>query len=342
MSRRALLLLLAGGIIIFTIVLLRSRLNDVPVVPAATTAPAPASRIVVAKRDLVVGSFIQGLQDLDWGPAPDASVPTPVAQQQPQGDANNPDAPQAATPQPVSISHENYLYEGAVKLTDFNGAVVRRALHAGDPVPQFAIMKSGEGGFMSAVLEPGMRAVSIGVNPTSGNAGFVSPGDRIDLIVTHRIKAPQLNNASATDEFVVSETFVRNARVVAVDQMIDNPENKAILAKTITVEVSPRNAEAISVAADLGKISIALRSLSTPDSKLSDKSSDSSAHSEASDKDKEAPKDANGEASHVEQGYTRDSDISELLSNHKSAIGTRVHVLHGDKSENIDFDQDKK
>ncbi len=341
MSRRALLLLLAGGIIIFTIVLLRSRLNDVPVVPAATTTPAQASRIVVAKRDLVVGSFIQGLQDLDWGAAPDASAPALAAQQQqPQADNANPDAPQPSAPQPVSVARENYLYEGAVKLTDFNGAVVRRALHAGDPVPQFAIMKSGEGGFMSAVLEPGMRAVSIGVNPTSGNAGFVSPGDRIDLIVTHRIKAPQLNNASSTDEFVVSETFVRNARVVAVDQMIDNPENKAILAKTITVEVSPRNAEAIAVAADLGKISIALRSLSTPDSKLSDRSSDNSAPHEAAAGEKEGAKDT-GDLTHGE-GYTRDSDISELLSNHKSPIGARVHVLHGDKSENIDFDQDKK
>ena len=215
----------------------------------------------------------------------------------------------------MNVPKENYLYEGAVKLTDFNGAVVRRALRAGDPVPQFAIMKSGEGGFMSAVLEPGMRAVSIGVNATSGNAGFVSPGDRIDLIVTHRVKAPQAGNAGGSEEFVVSETFVRNVRVVAVDQMLDNPENKAILAKTVTVEVSPRQAEEVAVAADLGKISIALRSTSTAESKP--------------------------DATSQEVGFTRDSDISESLLGHKAAVGTRVHVMHGDKMENVDFDQGK-
>jgi pilus assembly protein CpaB len=331
-----LLLLFAGGIILFTIMLLRSRLTEQPV---AAPAPAASVRIVIAKRDLAVGSFVQGNQDLDWGspPEPAAQVITNPLPEQPQ--AENPDAPDATAAQSTNAApREAYLYEGSVKLTDFNGAIVRRALHAGDPVPQFAIMKSGEGGFMSAVLEPGMRAVSIGVNPTSGNGGFVSPGDRVDLIVTHRVKAPQEPNAPAADEFVVSETFVRNSRVVAVDQMTENPENKAILAKTITVEVSPRNAEAIAVAADLGKISISLRSLSSPDGKVAD------TNQPAEGAEKEVAKEVVIDGLHSEQasGYTRDSDISELLLNHKPTGGSRVHVVRGDKSENMDFNQDKK
>lgn len=324
MSRRALLLLLAGGIVIFTVMLVRSRLSDTPaVVPQAQVA-----RIVVAKRDLMVGSFVQGVQDLDWAPAPDLSQIVPVP-----GEATSP-----ATGLPLSATPtESYLYEGSVKLTDFNGAIVRRALHAGDPVPQSAIMKSGEGGFMSAVLEPGMRAVSIAVNATTGNAGFVSPGDRIDLIVTHRIKPPQPVGGVAPEEFVVSETFVRNVRVVAVDQMLDNPENKAILAKTLTIEVKPHQAEEIAVAADLGKISVALRSLASPDTKT--KTADTGAAPlEAIDKDTEQ------QLPHSERpaNFTRDSDISELLLNHKSAANPHVHVIHGDKVENMDFDQDKK
>ncbi len=343
MSKRALLLLCAGAIILFTVLLLRSRLSEPPV--AVAPAEPAAARIVVARRDLAVGSFVQGSQDLDWGvpPGPKAQVianPLPPDQQPPV--AENAEAGSAV---PADAPGETYLYEGSVKLTDFNGAIVRRALRAGDPVPQFALMKSGEGGFMAAVLEPGMRAVSISVNPTSGNAGFISPGDRVDLIVTHRVKEPQENNAAATEEFVASETFVRNARVIAVDQMTENPENKAILAKTITVEVTPRNAEAVAVAADLGKISLSLRSLASPDSKL--------AESETPAERKEAPPaeepSASGPAAVAAPAdaavsganYTRDSDISALLVNRKAAAGARVRIVHGDRSENVDF-QDKK
>ena len=336
MSRRAILLLFAGGIIIFTIVLLRSRLSDAPV-EAPEPAPVQAVvHIVIAKRDLAVGSFVQGVQDLDWGLPPDkGSV------------ANSPDASSPANTAGVPVTpSENYLYEGSVKLTDFNGAVVRRSMHAGDPIPQSALMKSGEGGFMSAVLEPGMRAVSIGVTPTSGNAGFVSPGDRIDLIVTHRIK--NIQGSGGNDDIVASETFVRNVRVVAVDQMLDNPDNKAILAKTVTVEVTPRQAEEVAVAGDLGKISVALRSLTSQDPKAAAKpEEDEQTRFDAAMELKDAYDDwqqkrEGSDPASNESGFTRDSDISALLLSHKSNAVPRVRVIHGDKLENIDFDQDKK
>jgi pilus assembly protein CpaB len=186
-------------------------------------------------------------------------------------------------------------------------------------------MKSGEGGFMSAVLNQGMRAVSIGVNATTGNAGFVSPGDRVDLLVTHHVKVPQGN---AMQDYVVSETFVRDVRVVAVDQMIDNPENKAILAKTVTVEVTPHQAEEVAVAMDMGKISIALRSAANAGKAVD------------GDEDKRTS--------------TSDSDISQMLAKEKTPAPapdmpadtrpaepppSRVQVIHGDKIENMDFTQ---
>src|SRR5690606_14714132 len=129
---------------------------------AVAEAPVQSQRVIVAKRDLAPGSFVQSAQDLDWGDAPAS-----VLDKSPKNikDKGEEDAPK-----------ESYMREGMVKLTDFNGAVVRRPLRAGEAVPQTALMRSGEGGFMSAVLEPGMRAVSIAVNPTSGNAGFISPG----------------------------------------------------------------------------------------------------------------------------------------------------------------------
>jgi pilus assembly protein CpaB len=157
---------------------------------------------------------------------------------------------------PANITEE-HVREGSVQLGSFSGAVVRRQLRAGDLVPQSALMTSREGGFMSAVLEAGYRAVSVAVNPTSGNAGFISPGDRVDMIVTRKVRN---SSGGGSDEQIISETFVENVRVLAVDQQLDNPENKAILAKTVTVEVLPEQAEKISVAGELGKISLALRS----------------------------------------------------------------------------------
>src|SRR5262249_21137290 len=141
---------------------------------------------------------------------------------------------------------------------------------AGEPITVSALIKPGAGGFLSAVLEPGKRAVSIAVSATSGTAGFIFPGDRVDMIVTHRLKVKEISsnsNQQDSTESVVSETFVEDVRGGAGDQMLDNPKNKAIPAKTVTLEVSPEQAEKVNVAVELGKISLALRSLASDPSK---------------------------------------------------------------------------
>lgn len=315
MSRRTLLLLIAGVIAAFTAISVRNRLSQAP---AVVEAPVQTMRIVVAKRDLPPGSFIQGAADLDWGAAP------PVNAQ--AVDPTHPDA--------MPASSDSFLHEGAVNLTDFNGAVVRRQLRAGEPVPADALMKSGEGGFMSAVLNPGMRAVSIAVTATSGNAGFVSPGDHVDLIVTHRVKTRNSDNTS--DESVVSETFVHGVRVVAVDQMLDNPENKAILAKTVTVEVSSRQAEQIAVATEMGKISIALRSIASDESKKQ-KVEPVTLSTDGREGD-HVVTDLYGNVTPdaAAPAYTSDDDISRI----KSAVIPRVQVIRGDKTEMLEFYKD--
>jgi len=315
MSGRTVLLLVAGIIAAFTAISVRNRLSQSPAPEAVQT-----SHIIVAKHDLSPGSFVQGAQDLDWGAIP-ASEPSVVA-----GDNSKPED---------NPPKENYLHEGAVKLSDFNGAVVRRQLRAGEPVPQSALMKSGEGGFMSAVLNPGMRAVSIAVNATSGNAGFISPGDHVDLIVTHRVKTQ--SNGPVSEESVVSETFVHDVRVVAVDQMLDNPENKAILAKTVTVEVTPRQAEQVSVAAEMGKIAVTLRSLAgaPPPKPVAKGNPDDPAHVLADLYGETAREPVN------DNNYTRDSDLSELLG-HKSTVAPRVQVIRGDQIQNMEFYRDAK
>ena len=86
---------------------------------------------------------------------------------------------------------------------DFSGAVARRAIQKGEPILKNLLIRSSEGGFMSAVLEPGARAVSIAVDSTSGNAGFIFPGDRVDLILTHSVTRQSVQSRA-------SETFIEN------------------------------------------------------------------------------------------------------------------------------------
>ena len=282
-SRKLVILLVAGVIVAFGAVALRSRIASQPAAPEAQLV-----RVVIAKNDIAPGTLVQAGSDLMWGPPPENTQGVAVIQ------------------------------EGSTSLEAFNGAVARKQLKAGEAIDQSALMKSGEGGFMSAVLEPGMRAVSIAVTATSGNAGFISPGDRVDLIVTHRIKFSTgvSGNAGAEEESVVSETFVQDVRVLAVDQMLDNPENKAILAKTVTVEVSDRQAEQVAVATEMGKISIALRSLTNPQ------------------KTEDAASTVTPAVTDLYGNYTRDSDVSQLLG---GSVSPRMRVIRGDQVENLEF-----
>jgi pilus assembly protein CpaB len=274
-SRRLVIMLAIGVVLVFGIIAIRS-------MRSTETAPAvPPTRVIIAKRDIPQGTTIQPLQDFDWMPI-----------------------------EPEKVT-ETMLKEGTVPMENFTGAIVRRQLKAGEPVTASALSRAGEGGFMAAVLEPGMRAVSIAVSATSGNAGFISPGDRVDLVVTHRIHTD--GSTSNTSGTVISDTFVRDVRVLAVDQTLENPENQAILAKTITVEATSKQAEQISVAADLGKISVMLRSASPPDASG-------------------APLDA-AHPSPERKTFTSDADVSPALGS--GGLSSTIRVIRGDQVENV-------
>ena len=84
---------------------------------------------------------------------------------------------------------ETYLVRGQGDETQFVGAVVRRPLTVGQPLSAGSVVKPGERGFLAAVLEPGMRAISVPVDEAAGNAGLIFPGDRVDLILTQTLSA---------------------------------------------------------------------------------------------------------------------------------------------------------
>jgi pilus assembly protein CpaB len=132
---------------------------------------------------------------------------------------------------------------------DLMGTVVRTEISAGQPLTQGAIVRPGDRGFLAAALGPGMRAITVGVSATSGVAGFVFPGDRVDLVLTQEVPG-EGGGASLK----VSETVIRNIRVLATDQRINSRDEEgnqvASPIATVTLEATPRIAEKIMVAQD--------------------------------------------------------------------------------------------
>jgi len=201
--------------------------------PVRTAEKRPTTWVLVAKRPLPSGTFVQA-GDLRWQSWPDAQVP----QQYVKSLGENP----GIVP---------------VKLI---GSVVRRGISEGQPIASEFIVRSGERGFLAAVLRPGMRAVSIGVDDATGISGLVFPGDRVDVILTHEVEA-KIAGSKEKITRRVSETIIVRVRVLAIDQNTDDLEGKPLRAKTITLEVKPSQAEIIAVAVRMGSLTLSLRSL---------------------------------------------------------------------------------
>jgi len=269
-----------------------------------TVKPTDTIKVLAATTDIPVGGFVRADRHLAWVEWPKGTVT------------------------------QSYITEGKHNIVDFEGAVARRAIMSGEPISSSVLVRSSEGGFLSAVLNPGMRAVSISVTPISGNAGFIFPGDRVDLILTHQVSAVNTSNPN----MLASETFIENVRVVAVDQRLDNPtDNKATIAKTVTLEVLPKQAEMINVAGRLGNISLSLRSW-TDDLNVAKEGGKPSGNKENTGGPFE-PVAGEDAASIYGSRLTRDSDVSKLLSD-RSGLALRVDVIRGNERQAVEFNQD--
>lgn len=163
-------------------------------------------------------------------------------------------------PWPKDLVEDAYFIEGKADVNQLAGSVVRTAVSAGQPVSQGTLIRPGDRGFLAAALGPGMRAITVPVNIQSSVAGFIFPGDRVDLMLTQSV-------AGGGDgaPLKVSETILKNLRVLATDQRTDavGADGKPVVQtfSNVTIEVTPRMAEKISVAQTIGAISLSLRSL---------------------------------------------------------------------------------
>ena len=187
------------------------------------TAETPAAQILVAKKDLHVGSLVTA-DSLIWQAWPKSGV------------------------------NKAYYSKQTAKIKDLVGNIVRTPLNEGDPITKSALVKKGASGVLAATLTPGMRAFTVPVSATSGVAGFIVPGDRVDVILTHEVEV------NRREKYQLAETIFQNVRVLATDQK-NQQNDKVKVAKTATLEVTQSMAEKLAIVENVGKLSLALRSL---------------------------------------------------------------------------------
>jgi pilus assembly protein CpaB len=220
--------LAAGGIA----VMLVSGNRQQPEAPKGPPPPPPLATVdvLVAKSDLGVGQVVSD-RDIGWQTWPAASAGSNFIRK-----TDRPDA-----------------------IKDFVGAIVRSAVLAGEPIRDSKVVAGKGGGFMAAILPHGMRAVSLDIAPDSSAGGFILPNDHVDVVLTRHDKAAE---KVLGVEKLVSETILRNVRVLAVDQTAEEKEGQKILiGKTATIELDPHQAETLAVSHQLGTLSLTLRSL---------------------------------------------------------------------------------
>ncbi len=236
MDRKKLVLLLGALIIaIGTAFAARTMFAGGTAAPEAVAAEPVGPKVLVAKLPLPAGTIItaDALEFQSW---------------------------------PEGLVQSAYYLEGEADVSGLLGTVVRDPLTVGEPVTQGTLVSPGDRGFLAAALGAGMRAVTVPVSAKTGVAGFVFPGDRVDLVLTQTVggEGRPLNAA---------ETVLRNLRVLATDQSTEqfvdeNGKTQVRAFRTVTIEVTPKLAEKVSVAMTIGELTLVLRSIADNQAEL--------------------------------------------------------------------------
>ena len=152
------------------------------------------------------------------------------------------------------------LTTGGAK-ADYVGSVVREPILAGEPIVGRKIVRAGDSGYMAAYLEPGMRAMAIRVTVETAAGGFILPGDRVDVLLTRETNLSNMGAGEGERSKFASSTVMQNIKVLAIDQSTRaGDDEQAVVGATATLEVGPRDAEALALAKSEGELSLVLRS----------------------------------------------------------------------------------
>jgi pilus assembly protein CpaB len=214
----------AGGIAAY----LASGSDNKP--PAEPVAQMQTVDVLVAKADIGLGQTVAP-EDLQWQTWPAATA------------SNN-------------FIRRNERPEATKEIA---GSIARAPIIAGEPIREPKLVKANGSGFMAAILPTGLRAVSTEISPETGAGGFILPNDRVDVILSRRLKNPDRTDPT---DIVVSEVILANVRVLAIDQAPKEKDGQnAVVGKTVTLELKPIQVATLAAARQSGTLSLALRSI---------------------------------------------------------------------------------
>ena len=126
------------------------------------------------------------------------------------------------------------------------------AISRNEPILRDKITAPGQLATLSTVLEPGKRAVTVRVDDIRGVAGFIQPGDRVDVVLIR-------TEAETKTKEGYSDIILQSAKVLAIDQVTGERTEKATIAKAVTLEVNEEDAQRILLASNIGRLSLILR-----------------------------------------------------------------------------------
>jgi pilus assembly protein CpaB len=233
-SMRQILVLAVALAAAIAAVFLINGLQTQQAVPVAEVAAPAGPQVLVAARDVPQGALLTA-DDVAWRVFPEEAI----------GDAFVTDVvrPEA--------------------LTDMMGYVTRRAILAGEPIVNTAVIAPGEGGVLAAQVPPGYRAVSVIISDASAAGGYLQPNDRVDVILTTSTAVP-IAGGGTRDE-VRSDVIMEDVRVLAVGSVSrsEAPDEETgqspIDAGTAVLELAQQDARTIAMAEELGELRLVLR-----------------------------------------------------------------------------------
>ncbi len=241
-------LLLAGGSVFLARNVLQDRMQ--PEAAVQETAQIETANVVVAASRLHFGTKIrrEHLRVVDW---PANSVP--------EGTFESVDDLLGKKAETRKATNGTNATKGGKNKKEIPPRVVLRPIEINEPILKSKITGFGGRASLSALISPGMRATTIRVNDVNGVAGFVLPGDRVDILLT---RDPN-SSGKRRGGNLQTDIFLQNMKVLAIDQDANENRNKPGVVKAVTLEVTPVQAQKLTLAQKLGVLSLALRHVNT-------------------------------------------------------------------------------
>ncbi|MGD1869749.1 MAG: Flp pilus assembly protein CpaB [Neomegalonema sp.] len=204
--------------------------QNIAVAPPPPPAPvAPKAEVLVASRDMRRGETV-GENDLRWQPWPLEAVSE------------------------FYITRE----QDETAVENMMGVIVRSDFVPGEPITESKLLRLDNPSIMAAMLREGMRALSVRIVEETAAGGFILPGDYVDVILTREVVF--LDGDGSETEAKTTNTLMRSVRVLAIGQTFsDDGETAAVIANSATLEVTPEQAEILSLAEQSGQLNLALR-----------------------------------------------------------------------------------